>query len=115
MNEGMPGENREELARRYYQALDRENYSELQRLLSQDFTQYRPDRTLERTRFLEFMRSERPIEDTSHEIHGVYHGPDGVAVVGRVTEDGDRLFGYVDVFSFDEEATQITEVTTYSR
>lgn len=109
-------EKQEDLAKKYYNALDRENYTELKELLSEDFVQYRPDKTLERTRFLEFMRSERPVQNTSHDTDRVYDGPgDTVAVVGRVTKDGDRLFGFVDVFRFDKEGRRITSITTYSR
>lgn len=107
-------ENQEDLAKKYYNALDRENYTELKELLSEDFVQYRPDKTLVRTRFVEFMQDERPVKDTDHEIDGVYDGPEGVAVVGRVTKDGDRLFGFVDVFRFDYEGIEITEIETYS-
>lgn len=102
------------LVREYYEAIDTEEYTVLASILSRDFVQIRPDRTLEgRDQFLQFMREERPITDTVHEITAMYPGEEGIAVEGRLTRDDAVLFGFVDVFHISDE--QIGQLTTYTQ
>ncbi|SEP64032.1 nuclear transport factor 2 family protein [Natrinema salaciae] len=102
------------LVRRYYDALDEHAYDALERLLSPDFVQRRPDRTFEdRAAFVAFMRAERPNPDTSHELESVIVEADRVAVRGRVIDDGTTLFEFADFFAI--EAGKIRRLETYSR
>ncbi len=105
-----------EAVRAYYRALDGDDYELLAEVLAPDFTQVRPDTTLEgRDRFVRFMREERPMTDTTHPIDAVYRQHDGEEVVvrGRLLDsDGDRVVDFVDVFEFDEEG--IAELRTYT-
>jgi ketosteroid isomerase-like protein len=109
-----------ETARAYYRALDSGAYDELASLLRPDFTHYRPDRTLEgRERFVRFMREERPMTDTIHEIEAVYRAveatDDGeVAVRGRLLDsEGEALFGFLDVHELSADGIAATH--TYTR
>lgn len=107
-------------AREYYRAIDAGSYGDLAGLLTPDFTHYRPDRTIgSREAFVEFMREERPMTDTSHEIRTVYEADEGVAVRGRLLDHGgEKLFEFVDCFEFvDEEGGErrIATVYTYTR
>ncbi len=106
---------REELVRAYYRALDDHRYDDLRELLSPEFTQRRPDRRFESPeRFVRFMREERPLTDTTHEVRGLYTSEPGVAVRGGLLDSsGMELFEFVDVFSFDSEGW-IERLVTYS-
>lgn len=109
----------ESLARRYYSAIDRSDYAALEELLAPTFVHERPDRTLEGAdRFVQFMREERPRTDTSHAIDALYRNEEAVAVRGRLLggenqTEGERIFGFVDVFSF--EADRVESIRTYTR
>ena len=120
----------EEAVRRYYRTIDDGDYESLAALLHAEFTHYRPDRTLSgRETFVEFMTEDRPRTDTVHAVEAVYLDADvvgtgasddaddrtdeEVAVRGRLCgEDGDVLFGFVDVFGFRGEA--VRELRTYT-
>ena len=105
---------RTETARAYYGAVDDGAYERLASLLAPEFVHERPDRTLDgRERFVRFMREDRPMTDTTHAVDAVYRDGEEVAVRGRLRRDGDDLFGFVDVFSFDDGA--IAEIRTYTR
>ena len=110
-------------ARDYYRALDDGEYDLLTDILAPEFVHFRPDRTIEgRDRFVQFMREERPLKDTSHPVDAVYTRADGepgdetppeVAVRGRLLKaDGSRLTSFLDVFTFDGD--EITELQTYT-
>lgn len=102
------------LIREYYGAIDAEAYTVLASILSRDFVQIRPDRTFEgRDEFMEFMREERPITDSLHEITAIYPGEEAIAVEGALTRGDDVLFGFVDVFHIRDE--QITLLRTYTQ
>ena len=116
-------------ARAYYDAIDGDDYDQLASLLAPSFVHDRPDRTIEgRERFVRFMREERPQTDTTHSLAGVYcrqadstaeptGSKDGVAAVvarGRLLDaDGEYIFTFVDVFSFDGD--DIERIETYAR
>ncbi|WP_254272911.1 nuclear transport factor 2 family protein [Haloarcula marina] len=106
-------------ARAYYRALDEGDYDLLERLLAPEFVHDRPDRQLDgRSRFVRFMREERPQTDTSHPVDAVYRrvGDGGTEVVvrGRLLDtDGNRLVGFVDVFRFEDG--RICRLDTYTR
>ena len=101
--------------REYYRCLDEDDYERLESILSPDFTQYRPDRTIRgRDAFVQFMREGRPIRDTEHAIEECFGGRGGPAVRGRLLDpDGDLLFEFVDVFGF-EDGGRIERLDTYS-
>jgi len=104
-------------ARAYYRALDGDDYELLGDLLAPGFRHLRSDMTLEgRERFVQFMREERPMKDTTHPVDGVYCQNDGEEVVvrGRLLDpEGDLLVRFVDVFSFEDGA--IAEIQTFTR
>jgi len=104
-----------ERARAYYRAIDGDDYDLLAALLAEGFVHDRPDRSIEgRERFVRFMREERPQTDTSHPVDGVYRDDGEVAVRGRLlAADGERIAGFVDVFSFTEG--RIDRIDTYTR
>lgn len=103
-------------ARAYYRALDEDDYDLLSSLLAPDFVHDRPDMTLDgRERFVEFMRDERPMTDTTHPIDGVYteESGDGVVVRGRLLgPDGDTLARFADVFYVEDGA--VTRIETFT-
>jgi len=101
-------------ARDYYAAIDGDDYDRLRGLLAAGFVHDRPDRTIEgRDRFVRFMREERPQTDTEHVVAAVYEHGDEVAVRGRLAgADGERLFGFVDVFYTEE--SRIERIETYT-
>ena len=105
---------RDSRVRAYYRRLDSGEYAELESLLHPDFAQRRPDRTFDdRAAFLEFMRSERPRTDTSHEITTVCASRGGRAASGHLLDaDGNELFAFIDVFKFGADG-RITHLTTY--
>ncbi|NHN46786.1 nuclear transport factor 2 family protein [Halostella sp. JP-L12] len=91
----------EATVRAYYAALDEGAYDEFDELLVPEFVQRRPDRAFEgREAFVAFMRDDRPMTDTTHELDAVFVGDEReeVAVRGRLLDaDGDMLFPFVDV------------------
>jgi ketosteroid isomerase-like protein len=114
-------------ARDYYRALDDDEYDLLADILAPEFVHFRPDRTIEgRDRFVQFMREERPLKDTSHPVDAVYErtgdgahvgtaesNPTEVAVRGRLLKaDGSRLTSFVDVFTFD--GGEVVELRTFT-
>lgn len=116
----MTGSERVERARAYYEAIDGGDYDRLASLLAEGFVHDRPDRTIEgRERFVRFMREERPQPDTSHPLDGLYcpdrdSAADEVVVRGRLLDgDGERIVGFVDVFSFDGD--DVEHIETYTR
>ncbi|MDT3434082.1 nuclear transport factor 2 family protein [Haloarcula sp. 1CSR25-25] len=117
-------------ARAYYEAIDGDDYDRLASLLAPSFVHDRPDRTIEgRDRFVGFMRDERPQTDTTHPLDGLYRrqGDSGaaptdgddtataeVAARGRLLDaDGERIVGFVDVFTFAGD--DIERIETYTR
>ena len=105
--------NPEELAREYYRAIDEDEYDALDSVLARDFVQERGDMTLDgRDRFVTFMRDERPETDTEHVVEGIYRGPSGVAVRGRLLRaNGEEWFEFVDVFDVEERLTKLRTFT----
>lgn len=107
------------VARAYYAALDEQDYERLATLLAPEFVQERPDLTLEgRERFVQFMREERPQQDTTHRITAVYRRDDEsaseVSVRGRLlSADGECIVRFVDVFQFSQRC--IRRIETYTR
>jgi ketosteroid isomerase-like protein len=113
--------------RAYYDAIDGDDYDRLASLLAPSFVHDRPDRTIEgRERFVRFMREERPQTDTTHPLDGLYcrqsddaADSDGtvtaeVVARGRLLDaDGERIVGFVDVFTFAGD--DIERIETYTR
>ena len=104
-----------ECVRSYYQCLDEGSYERLRELLDPEFVQYRGDRTFEsREAFLQFMESERPLTETTHEIGAVCASATGQAAYGTLLDrDGDAQFEFIDVFEFGDDG-RITRLTTYA-
>jgi len=92
--------------RAYYRALDAHDYERLAAILAPSFVHERPDRTIEgRDRFVQFMRDERPMTETSHPIDAVYRHVDGEEIVvrGRLLDaEGEQITAFVDVVSFTD-------------
>lgn len=101
----------------YYRAVDAPDMTALRETLDPEFTQYRPDRTIEgRDRFVEFMRDDRPRTDTVHDLLESYSGQQGVAVRGRLTiESGHELLEFVDVFAVDRQRERLRSLWTYTQ
>jgi ketosteroid isomerase-like protein len=99
----------------YYEALDTGAYDRLSALLAPEFVQHRPDRTLDgREAFVAFMRDGRPTTGTTHVVDAVYAHDSELAVRGRLRDaDGEELFGFVDVFAFENGT--VTSLRTYTR
>jgi len=97
----------------YYRALDEHDYELLADALSPGFVHERPDLTLDgRDEFVRFMRDERPMTETRHERHGVFEGPETVAVQGELLDaDGNCVTGFVDIFTV--VSGQIDRIETY--
>ncbi|KAA9399334.1 nuclear transport factor 2 family protein [Haloarcula sp. CBA1130] len=116
-------------ARTYYDALDGDDYDQLASLLAPSFVHDRPDQTIEgREGFVRFMREERPQTDTTHPLDGLYcrredgtaEQTDGESTVAEVVArgrlldaDGERIVGFVDVFTFTGD--DIERIETYTR
>jgi ketosteroid isomerase-like protein len=100
--------------RSYYRAIDEKRYKDLEALLAPDFVHERPDRTFEgRETFVVFMRDDRPRTETSHELDRLYDDGDEIAVRGRLLDDdGERLFGFVDVHTIEDGS--IARIETYT-
>jgi ketosteroid isomerase-like protein len=105
---------RDSRVRAYYRRLDNGEYAELEALLHPDFVQQRPDRTFEdRAAFIQFMRSERPLTETTHELTAVCASEGGRAASGHLLDaDGNELFSFIDVFEFGPDG-RLTRLTTY--
>jgi ketosteroid isomerase-like protein len=103
-------------ARAYYRALDGDDYELLVDLLAPGFVHDRPDQTIEgRDQFVQFMREERPLTDTSHPVDCVYRTQEEseVAVRGRLLDpDGEVIVRFVDVFAFDDDG--ISRIDTFT-
>lgn len=101
--------------RAFYAALDEHRYDDLADLLTPDFTHYRPDRTFEgRDAFVTFMREDRPMTETTHEIEGVFTNVTGAAVQGRLLDaQGKSLFRFADVHALSDG--RIESVRTYTQ
>lgn len=108
-------EQRTETARIYYRAIDDGEYDKLKQILAPGFVQERPDRTLSGPEeFVQFMREERPMTDTTHAVDAVYDDETKeVAVRGRLRRENEDLFGFVDVFTFED--AEIARLWTYTR
>lgn len=104
-----------ELVRRYYEALDAGDDGELEAVLAPSFVQRRPDRTFDdRDEFVRFMREERPMTDTRHDLVDVFGADDRVTVRGRLLDGtGDPVFEFADLFRV--ENGRITRLDTYTR
>ncbi len=59
------------------------------------------------------MRDERPVTDTTHVVESIYTDNNEVAVRGRLVQDGELLFEFVDIFSFDEDS--MSGLQTYTQ
>ncbi|MXR40138.1 ketosteroid isomerase [Halobaculum sp. WSA2] len=113
---------REDAVRTYYRAVDAADYDALAALLASGFVHDRPDRTLSgREPFVRFMREERPRTNTEHRVDAVYASADTASpeVVARgrlLGDDGEELFGFVDVFRFanDDADAVVDHLTTYT-
>lgn len=105
---------RSDAARTYYEAIDADEYDRLADLLAPSFVHVRPDRTLEgRDRFVRFMRDERPLTDTTHEVRSVTAEGNRVVVEGTLYRgDGSTFFRFADVHEFDDGG--IAQIRTYS-
>ncbi|HET7323109.1 MAG TPA: nuclear transport factor 2 family protein [Halococcus sp.] len=103
-----------ELVNSYYTTIDEGRYDDLYDLLAPEFVHERPDRTLDgRETFIEFMRDERPLTETSHKLDAVYRNEHELAVRGRLLDAADeRLFGFVDVHTIEEG--RIVRVRTFT-
>lgn len=108
-----------DLVRGYYVCIDEDRYDRLAGMLVPEFLQVRSDRRFEgRDAFLAFMERERPITDTTHELHTIFTPVDDaarevVAAHGELRHpDGRRLFGFVDIHEF--EGDRIARLTTYT-
>ncbi|ELZ09371.1 hypothetical protein C479_11135 [Halovivax asiaticus JCM 14624] len=103
------------IIRRYYDALDAHEYGELEAILAPSFVQHRPDRTFEgRDEFVRFMREDRPMTDTRHDLIEVFGANDRVTVRGRLLDgDDDSVFEFADVFQL--ETDRIARLDTYTR
>lgn len=100
--------------RSYYRTIDGKRYDELGEFLAPEFVHERPDRTFEgRETFVAFIRDDRPRTETDHELDRLYDDGDEIAVRGRLLdEDGERLFGFVDVHTIDDG--NIVNIVTYT-
>lgn len=103
--------------RTYYQCLDDHDYDTLESILTPAFTQRRPDRTFDdREAFVAFMRDDRPMTDTSHEVLEVFADAGGERVLARghlCGGAGDRLFEFADVFTLEDGS--LARLETYTR
>ncbi len=101
--------------RAFYAALDEHRYDDLADLLVPGFTHYRPDRTFEgRDAFVSFMREDRPMTDTTHEIERVFTNGNGAAVQGQLLDShGESLFRFADIHTVTDG--RIESVRTYTQ
>ncbi|WP_290819334.1 nuclear transport factor 2 family protein [Halovivax sp.] len=103
------------LVRRYYEALDEGAYDDLESLLAPTFVQRRPDRAFDGPdAFVRFMREDRPVTGTTHELDDVFGSGDRVAARGRLLDgDGDLLVEFADHFRIADG--RIARLETYTR
>jgi ketosteroid isomerase-like protein len=108
----------ETTVRTFYAALDDGAYDDLESLLVPEFVQRRPDRSFDgRDAFVSFMRDDRPMTDTSHELDTVFVATEQceAAVRGRLTDaDGEELFAFVDVHELAVD-DRIARLETFTR
>ncbi len=97
----------------YYRCLDEHCYDTLRKLLSEKFTQRRPDRSFGNPdEFIGFMRGDRPVMDTRHRIESVEIHDDQITASGRLEGPGGKiLFRFEDRFEFDDQG-KILQLTT---
>ena len=102
------------LVRAYYRALDDGEYDRLDSLLAPSFSQERPDRRFaSRAAFVRFMREERPVTGTRHDLDGVVvDGERAVAEGTLIGPDGEPMFRFADVF--DLEDGRLVTLRTYT-
>ena len=105
---------RDSRVRAYYRRLDAGDYGDLESLLHPTFVQRRPDRTFDdRAAFLQFMKEERPMTETTHELTTVCASAGGRAASGHLLDvDDNQLFAFIDVFEFGADG-RITRLVTY--
>jgi ketosteroid isomerase-like protein len=108
----------EATVRAFYAALDEGAYDDLESLLVPEFVQRRPDRTFDgRDAFVSFMRDDRPMTDTAHELDTVFVATEQreAAARGRLTDaDGEELFAFVDVHELADD-DRIARLETFTR
>jgi ketosteroid isomerase-like protein len=106
----------EATVRAFYAALDAGDYDALESLLAPAFVQSRPDRSFEgRAAFVSFMRDDRPMTDTTHELRTVFAEGDAVAVRGRLLDAaGEPLFSFVDVHELGNDG-RIERLDTFTQ
>jgi ketosteroid isomerase-like protein len=103
----------EAVTRAYYAAIDEGRYDDLRDLLGAGFVHDRPDRVLgSPEEFVRFMREDRPLTDTAHELDGCYRNDGRIAVRGRLRHDGEDLFSFLDVHVV--ENGRIAHLRTYT-
>ena len=92
------------IVRRYFAALDAHEYDVLAEVLAPTFVQERPDRTFDgREAFVHFMRDERPLTETSHELVYLLGADDRVAAHGRLLDaDGSLVLEFADHFTLED-------------
>lgn len=103
-----------DVVRGYYEAIDGGRYDRLADQLDPAFVQVRPDRTIDgRDAFVQFMREERPLTDTTHELRRLTATDDRVVAEGTLLDgEGDPLFQFADVHELDDDA--IVRLRTYT-
>ena len=104
-------DSRERLVRRYYEAIDEEEYDRVFDLFSDDVVYHRPGRSsIEGIEaFEEFYLDERPLEDGTHDMEDVLLAGDTAIVRGRFAgrQNGEKVeFGFVDLHEFEGEEIQ---------
>ncbi|MFB6126080.1 MAG: nuclear transport factor 2 family protein [Halolamina sp.] len=106
------------VVRRYYEAIDGDDYDALRALVADEFVHDRPDRTVDGGEaFVRFMRERRPLSDTTHVVDAVLVARDApeAAAHGRLcAADGEELFAFVDVFGFDADG-DVASLRTFTR
>lgn len=102
--------------RSYYTALDEHRYETFEELLTPEFVHERPDRTLDsRSAFVEFMRDDRPLHTTTHDLREFYPNDAGDELVVRGVlrdEDGEELFTFLDRHVFADD--RIARLETFT-
>jgi ketosteroid isomerase-like protein len=109
---------RDRLVDTYFDSLDAEDYAPLESAFTEDVTYQIPSKTVTgRDALMTYFREERAPKNTTHEVRRRIHDDDASAVEGHVTGErpgDDDLDGrFVDIFVFDEDAEQISELVVY--